>query len=184
MTSTGKSNTLTYMNIKPFDVVVAEVVAQLKTGFSVWDVTRVIRQNVNAGEYLVDGLAQALGFAQEVPKNKVRDEVLKLFHDNKLTRMHNGNYFVYSVVQNVTAQVVNSTSTPVAIDDDLIKSKIHDYLSRRDYATLKQIQSTLRRYGHFTCEQLHEILAADTSVDMSNGVKYSKVMARLIPEDL
>ena len=108
-----------------------EILGANNAPFSAHDITDKIRGFVNNGNYLVDGYSESDEHVQEIPHIDVRNEVVSLYNQNKLDRVHNGSYFVYTVAPQVVK--VHPADNQTQSNDELeqkIEIIVKDYYFR------------------------------------------------------
>ena len=175
---------------------VKEAAENLKVGFSAFDVTLKIREMANQAVANNEDLDLPLsnenkGFKYHIGHDEVRAEVLALYNNRTLDRKYNGNYFMYSLagvsaprksptLQSYTPPVIATATTVADYDvgfsiyptNKMISAKVRKYVSKRSIApTLKQVQSLLKRDGHFTCANLDTLLGSNGLKVVSNTSK-------------
>lgn len=135
--------------------------------FSIYDVTELIRRHVNDEDYKIDDpdhdLSEDMPYPilQNIPHDVVREEFLNMFENSELSIEieHRGRYVTYK--QLVTAE---------------LETKIRDYISNKGEATIKQIQSRLKR-DEITCSQIYDIVKNGFTL-IGDGGPVSKIICQ------
>jgi hypothetical protein len=150
------------------------------TKFSIWDITKVIRKNLNDIVYLLDTSYQE----NYVYHDDVKELFLELLENGILegvNETHNPNgYREYQFGVASPTTITPAQSTPTAVVQTAMAStnipvdvqkKIYSYLKNNGAVTTKMIQSRLKGYP-YTCKDIYEFLDKINLID-PNSKNYS-----------
>lgn len=162
--------------------------SKYKMDFSIFEVTAMVRTEINYGKYTIEGvrLANNKDMIQFISHQDVRDQFADLFDSDELgackLKHTGGQYNIYGVeaIADDVDDVVNdilkvaSTSTPVPTSvqtsPTLSYNLVETYVKNRGEATLKQIQSRFKAKG-VTCRDLFRILTSDNAFSIDESSK-------------
>lgn len=154
--------------------VVNDFVAANKS-FSLHEVTSEVRRRVNAGEVVLsDGKPSTEGYPAQINHDEVKAAVANMNLDLDISYV-NG-YRVFSAKAPTLVTPISTVSNTSIIVDH-IKNYVNSKMSKNLSTTVKQIQSTLRRVGNVTCEEIVDILGQNgynVQPDSSGATHYSK----------
>lgn len=158
---------------------VADEFSKMKKAFSAHDVTKALRAKSNEGEIDIVDITETesvptiSALVKKIDHAKVRDAVISLYEAGELAGYRKGygrtpqgsSYVEYQFDTAGLVPPVQATATPVPVSA-AIADRIFQYCLgrlRSGYLpTIKNIQSTLRRDGNFTCTQILDVMGAST----------------------
>lgn len=131
------------------DVAVKNFTFPPKT-FSAYDITKILRNEVNAKQYSISDFALIPSLhRQEISHSLVRDTVASLFGSNHFDRTFNGTYYVYTV-----GTIKNTASD---ITKDALYSRLTEILSNQTGIHTSDITPNSTLNGTFDFDDLDNV---------------------------
>jgi hypothetical protein len=178
------------------------------TNFSIYEITQLIRCEVNYKKYQLDGVdvTDDENMIQFVSHGDVKDIFLDMFSDGTfedLKMVQRGDYNVYGLdiinddVNNIldeddeddedwedalnisTPTTSVNTTVAASTTSTTLDEQLVAYISKKGQATLKQIQSRLKIKG-MTCADLLQIISKNRKLDIDTTSDYTDVVSRFV----